>query len=70
MKEALFVFVLSAAGAVLLAYLTASVIAVVRSTRLDGCGWFALTVVVVLVVWTLLYAAGQIAGTNAVPSPW
>lgn len=70
MKEALFIFTLSAAGAIVLAYLTAAVLAVFRRTRLDGCGWFIATWIAGSAVWTLLYAAGQISGTNAVPSPW
>lgn len=70
MKTALFAFVLSVAGAIVAAYLTAAVIAVVKRSRLDGCGWFLLTWVAVLAVWTLLAVAGQISGTSVVPSPW
>ena len=70
MKTALFVFVLSVAGAITLAYLVAAVIAVVKRTRLDGCGWLWLTWFTVLAVWTLLSVAGHISGTSVVPSPW
>jgi hypothetical protein len=68
-KEALFAFILAIAGAVVAAYLTAAVIAVVHRTRLDGCGWFALTWAVFLAVWTLLSVAGQLSGVN-IPGPW
>jgi hypothetical protein len=68
-KEALFAFVLAVAGAITAAYLTAAVIAVVRRTRLSGCGWFLLTWFTVLAVWTLLSAAGQIGGVK-IPGPW
>ena len=70
MKAALFAFVLSVAGAIVAAYLTAAVIAVVKRSRLDGCGWFILTGAAVLTVWTLLSVAGHISGTSVVPSPW
>ena len=70
MKAALFAFVLSIAGAITVAYLTAAVIAVMRRTRVDGCGWVVLTILVVLAVWTLLSVASQISGTSVVPSPW
>lgn len=70
MKEALFIFTLSAAGAITVAYLVAAVIAVVKRSRLDGCGWFLLTLVAAQVVWALLYAASQVSGTSTVPSPW
>jgi hypothetical protein len=70
MKEALFVFILSVAGAVTVAYLTAAVIAVTRRSRLSGCGWTLLTIAAVLAVWTLLYAASQAGGLHSVPSPW
>jgi Flp pilus assembly protein protease CpaA len=69
-KTALFIFVLSIAGSITVAYLTAAVIAVVKRTRLSGCGWIWLTWFAVLAVWTLLYVAGQISGTSVVPSPW
>ncbi len=70
MKAALFAFVLSIAGAITVAYLTAAVLAVFRRSRLEGCGWFLLTCLVVLAVWTLLSVASQISGTSVVPSPW
>ena len=70
MKEALFVFILSVAGAITVAYLTAAVIAVMRRTRVDGCGWVVLTILAALAVWTLLSVASQISGTSVVPSPW
>ena len=70
MKTALFIFVLSVAGAVVVAYLTALVLAVVRRTRLDGCGWFVFTCGAIFAVWTLLSVASQISGTSVVPSPW
>jgi hypothetical protein len=69
MKEALFAFVLAVAGAITAAYLTAAVIAVVKRTRLSGCGWFMLTCIVVLAVWTLLALAGQIGGVK-IAGPW
>jgi hypothetical protein len=69
-KTALFIFVLSVAGAITAAYLTAAVIAVVRRTQLSGCGWLWLTWFAVLAVWTLLSVAGHISGTSVVPSPW
>jgi hypothetical protein len=69
-KTALFVFVLAVAGAITVAYLTAAVIAVVKRSRLSGCGWAWLTWAVILAVWTLLAVAGQMSGTSVVPSPW
>jgi hypothetical protein len=69
MKTALFAFVLAIAGTITVAYLTAAVIAVVKRSRLGGCGWLILTWAVILAVWTLLAVAGQIGGVN-IPSPW
>ena len=69
MKTALFTFVLAIAGAITLAYLTAAVYAIVKHSRLGGCGWALLTWVAVLAVWSLLAAAGQIGGVS-IAGPW
>ena len=70
MKQALFIFMLSAAGAVVVAYLTAAVIAIVRRAQLSGCGWVFVTWLAVFAVWVLLYFAGQISGAHVIDPPW
>lgn len=69
MREALFIFDLAAAGGIVLAYLTVVAFAMIRGTRLDGCGWLVVTGAAGLITWTLLHFAGQMAGV-AIPSPW